>query len=233
MPDHTRRRLLVGGAAAAAGTWVAPSVLTLDRVVAATGSCGPAPVQVDWTDHTSGTFTPVPSSITANDGTTVTITTIESSGANYPPYGFMVFNGTTGARADSLILSMENAKKPAKDWVEVIFEFSRPVQVCFEFLDIDRWPNAWEDRLTLDGRIGGAGGTRIDIGAADVVTGPNCAVVATNTIQAVGTAVGNGSAAGNADVSYPAEIDYLRIHYDDPPGWKEIQFIGIHDLRWC
>ncbi len=232
--DHGRRRLLVGGAAAAAGTWVAPSVLTLDRVVAATGSCGPAPVQVDWSDHTTGgVFTPVPASLTANDGTTVTITTTDSGGANYAPYGFMVFAGTTGARVDSLILSMKDAKKPAEDFVEIEFSFSRPVQVCFEFLDVDRWPGAWEDRLTLDGRLGGPAGTRIDVTAADVVTGPECALVATNVVQATGTAVANTSSAGNAEVNYPAEIDYLKIHYDDPPGWKQVQFIGIHDLRWC
>ena len=42
--DPDRRRLVAGGAVATAALWAAPSVTTFDRVAAATGSCGIAPV---------------------------------------------------------------------------------------------------------------------------------------------------------------------------------------------
>lgn len=76
--QYGRRRLLVGGTAAAAGMWVAPAVLSLDRVAAATGTCGAAPLQVDWSDYSPSN--PAPSSVTANDGTVVTLSTSDPFG---------------------------------------------------------------------------------------------------------------------------------------------------------
>lgn len=73
----TRRRLILGGAAAAGAAWVAPAVVRVDRASAAPSSC--ADVTIPWTSVT-GTN---PWTATGSNGTvTVTVTvTASASGA--------------------------------------------------------------------------------------------------------------------------------------------------------
>lgn len=215
--------MLAGGSAICAGAWVTPSVLTLDRVSAAVGSCGTAPVQVDWSAYTNT----MPNSVTANDGTVVTITRSDPFGVADPGFFGSVFGGTLSLADNPMLMAMSNANNG--EFTEIVFSFSTPVQLCFDFVDVDRGLGSWEDTMIITGTNGG---TAVGLNAGDFVTGPANTFVATNEV--VGTASSaNSQTNGNVTVNYPAAVDVVRIRHRDDTTWTGFQFIGIHDLRWC
>lgn len=216
--------MLTGGSALAATAWLAPSVITTDRVAAATGSsCAAPPIQVDWSAY-AGTF---PTSVTANDGTVVTINVSDPLGVSDPSLHGSVFNGTTSTVDNPLLMAMDGANNG--DYTQIVLRFSNPVNLCFDFIDVDLGVNVWEDTMQLRGTLSG---TVVPITAADVVTGPANTFLSTNTI--IGTASSsNTSTDGHVTVNYPSPINRLRIRHRDNSAWSDFQYIGIHDLRWC
>ncbi len=220
------RRHMLAGSAVAAGVWVAPSVLTLDRVAAATGSCGVAPLRFDWS--TIAPTSSMPASITANDGTVVSFALSGSTGLLASGYTGNVRTGQRGARNDYMALGMSGARNGAG--VTLTMSFSQPVQVCFEVLDVDRANNSWEDSLTFTASVGG---TNVPISAVDL-TPVGTSVINVGTNGAIGVASEpNSSAAANLVFNAPSEVDRVVMTYFDVSKWTAVQVIGIHDLRWC
>ena len=206
--------------------WVAPAVLSLDRVAAATGSCGAAPLQVDWSDY--ATNSTAPSSVTAADGTVVTLSTSDPINVAGPrhfttrtePYG-----GEQGFLASEMVGGNNG------EYVEITLAFSKPVQLCFTLLDVDRRVNRWEDTVILNGTLGGV---PVTLTSTDIVTGPANTVVANNTIRGILNSNTPGpSADANATITYPSEIDNLIVRHTDITSWTSGQIIGIYDLLWC
>ena len=191
------------------------------------GSCGIPPVQVDWSAF-SNTF---PTSVTAADGTVVTITLNDPFGVADPTFFGRVFGGTLSTLDNPLLMAMRNAT--GGQFTSITFGFSRPVDLCFEMLDIDRGnPNpadAWEDTIDVNGSLGGV---PVALGVGDIATGPANMVIGPNSIR--GTAGSdNASTNGNAEVTYPSAIDSVEIRHSDDTTRPGFQFIGIHDLHWC
>ena len=217
-----RRKVLAGGALTAAA-WVTPSVVGLDRVAAAEGSCGVAPVQVDWTANADQ----FPTSVTAADGTVVTISTLDPFGVADPAFMGRVWNGTLSSRDNPILMAMTNAT--GGQFTELQFTFSNPVQLCFELIDVDRGQGSWEDTMEM---IGTLNGTLVTLTAGDIATG------ATNTVSGPNTLLGTTLAAqtattGNATVIYPSNVDTFVIRHRDDSSFNGFQYIGLHDLRWC
>ncbi len=204
---------------------MAPSVLTIDRVAAAVGTCGVAPVQVDWTS-VAGTF---PTQVTANDGTIVSIATVDPFGVADPSFLGLAFGGTTGALDNPLIMAMDNATNG--DYTEIVFRFSRPVAPCFSLLDVDEgnFPTGWRDGVIFTGTNGA---TTVNLGPGDIVTAPGNAIVGPNEVVGIAS-VPNNSTDGQVDVTYPSPITQLRIRHVDDSTFTGFQYIGIHDLHWC
>lgn len=224
-PSTTRRYLVLSGSALAATAWVAPSVIGIDRVAAAVGTCGAPQLQIDWSAY-AGTY---PSSITANDGTTVSITVNDPFGVGDPGFLGLVFNGTTSTLDNPLIMAMDNATNG--DYTELIFSFSQPVAPCFSMLDVDfgNFSTGWEDTVVFNGTLGG---TAVPLGVGDITTYPGNAFAGTNTV--VGTAnVPNSSTDAQIDVSFPSAIDQLSIRHLDNSAFTGFQYVGIHDFSWC
>ena len=225
-PHVNRRQFVASGSAIAAGAWVAPSITGFDRVAAATGSCGTAPVQVDWSDYANDTT--VPGSITANDGTVITITTADAWSVGHST-NFTVRNGTMGGLQDYLRTVMVGGNNG--EYVQVRFNFSQPVQLCFTLLDVDRSSGNWEDTIVIRGRLSG---TPVTLTPADMVTGPANTVIGNNRIRGIlNNNTPSTSPDGNADVNYPSPIDRLVVRHRDDTSWTGLQWIGIHDFRWC
>lgn len=220
------RRQVLAGSAVAAGVWVAPSVLTLDRVAAAAGSCGVAPLRFDWS--TIAPTNSMPSSITANDGTVVRFALSGSTNLLENGYTGNIRTGTRGGRNDYMALGMSGARNGAG--VTLTMTFSQPVQVCFEVLDVDRANNSWEDSLTFTASVGGS---NVPIGSGDL-TPVGSSVVNVGSNGAIGVASEpNSSDASNLIFSAPSEVDRVEMRYFDLTRWTAVQVIGIHDLRWC
>ena len=215
----------MSGSAIAASAWVAPSVLKIDRVAAAVGTCGTPPVQIDWTAH-AGTF---PTSITANDGTAVSIATNDPFGVADPSFLGLAFNGTTGALDNPIIMAMDNAT--GGDYTEIIFRFSQPVAPCFSMLDVDfgNFATGWQDTILFDGTLSGAA---VPLGAGDIVTSSGNTFVGPNEVVGTGN-VANNSTNGQIDISYPAPINQLSIRHVDSSAFNGFQYVGIHDFSWC
>ena len=217
------RRRVLGGGAVAAAVWVSPSVIGLDRVAAAQGSCGFAPVQVDWSDH-SDTF---PTMVTANDGTVVTIQALDPSGVANTNLLGRVFPATLSGRDEPIIMAMSGASNG--QFTELVFTFSTPVHLCSELIDVDRAQNGWEDTMEMFGTLNGVA---VDLTASDVVTGPTNTFVGTNTLVGTGPAA-QAATDGNATFNYPSPIDSFTLRHRDNSTFTEAQYIGMHDLRWC
>jgi hypothetical protein len=217
---------MIGGPVAAAGAWVAPSVLTLDRVAAATGTCGAPAVQVDWSDWTPSD--PAPGSVTANDGTIVTLSSSDPLGVAGPDH-FTLLNDTLGGTSDFLASEMDGASNG--QYVDITLAFSTAVQLCFTLLDVDRNSIRWEDTVTVMGTLSGV---PVTLTPSDIVTGPDNTFVASNTIRGILNGnTADSSAGANATVAFPSPIDEVVIRYSDVSIWTAGQMIGIHDLLWC
>lgn len=217
----SRRRALTGALAVGGTTWIAPSIVALDRVAAATGSCGTPPVQVDW----SPLINTYPTSVTAADGTTITISVSNPFGVADPFYTGRVFGGTLNGRDNPLLLAMEGGNNGEN--LVARFVFSKPVQLCFNLVDVDAAAGGWEDTVEIRGTNGGVA---VDLGPADIVTGAANTFITTNTIRGLTSTT---SATGNAEVSFPAAIDVLEVDYSDQSTAIGFQFLGIHDFSWC
>lgn len=202
---------------------MAPAVTTFDRVSAATGTCGTAPVQLDWSNESNNS---TPGTITASDGTDVTFTLVSASqpGSN----NFRVRHITRGNLQDMLYLEMSGGG--ASDSIVIRMDFDTPVDPCFTLIDVDRSRGRWEDTVAV---VGTNGGTPVNLGAGDFnFFGTGATYLGTNTVRGV-FSVGSTSPAANVDVIYPSPVDQVTITYSDVTSWTTGQFIGIHDLRWC
>lgn len=220
------RRHMLAGSAVAAGAWVAPSVLTLDRVAAATGSCGVAPVRFDWS--TIAPTTSMPASITATDGTVVSFALSGSTGLLLSNYNGRIRTGQRGGRSDYMALGMSGARNG--NGVALTMSFSQPVQACFEVTDVDRANNSWEDSITFSASLAGA---NVPLSAADLVP-QGASVVNVGANGAIGVASeGNSSSLANLMFTAPSDVDQVVMNYFDISNWTSTQVIGIHDLRWC
>jgi len=221
--EISRRRAITGGTVVATSTWLAPSVLRLDRAGAAVGSCGVPPVQVDWSDYTN-TF---PNSVTAADGTVVTITVTDPDGVGDLGFLGLVLGGTISTLDNPMIMAMENATNG--DLTRIQFDFSSPVDLCFDLLDVDRNGGGWEDTMEMTGSLGGVA---VPLGAGDIATGPANDFIGANTIRG-NSPVPNNLATANATITYPSAVDQVIVEHRDDSTFTGFQFIGIHDLRWC
>lgn len=218
----SRRKFLIGSGAATAA-WIAPSIVSFDRVGAAVGSCGTPPVQIDWSPA-AGTY---PTSVTANDGTVVTLTLSDPFGVADPGYFGSVFNGTTSGLDNPLLLAMSGAR--LGQYTRVQFDFSNPVAPCFELVDVDYASGSWEDTLIISGDLGGTG---VPLTASDISTGSANIYNGTNTVLGVAPAA-SSTANGNVTITYPSPVDRIVIEHRDDSSWTAFQYIGVHDLRWC
>ena len=115
------------------------------------------------------------------------------------------------------------------EFTSIQFDFSAPVQPCFELLDVDRATGGWEDTMEMTGTLAG---TAVDLGASDFATGSVNGFLTTNTVRGTGSAPNNATT-GNLTVNYPASIDRLIIEHRDDSTATAFQYIGIHDFRWC
>ena len=166
-----------------------------------------------------------PTSTTATDGTVVTITKSDPDGVADPVLFGLVYAGSLNGRDNPLVMAMERARRG--DGTSIRFNFSQPVQLCFNLVDVDASNRSWEDTIEL---IGTNGGAAVNLGAADFVTGAANTYLTTNTVR--GTSSTN-TATGNIEVNYPAPIDQLIIEHRDDSRGRDFQFIGIHDFFWC
>ncbi len=218
----TRRAMVGTGAVVGAGAWVAPSILSYDRVAAAIGSCGTKPVQVDFSNWANQT---IPGSITANDGTTVTVTVSDPDGVQDGFWNFRAFNGTINGRDNPAITGMSNAN--FNEGVTVTLSFSTPVQPSFFLVDVDRATNSWEDRVRVVGFLGGGGS--ID---------PDSLTIGGSAVQVINPRLVEGVSSSNSsnsevEVDFQDLVDTIEIRHFDETGWTSFQWIGVHDLHWC
>jgi hypothetical protein len=220
------RRQVLAGSAVAVGVWAAPSILTLDRVAAAAGSCGAAPLRFDWS--TIAPTATMPSSITADDGTVVSFALGGSTGLLATGYTGNVRTGRRGARRDYMALGLVGANNGAG--VTLTMSFSQAVQACFEVTDVDRANGSWEDSISF---TASNGGTNVAISGADLVP-QGTSVVNVGANGAIGVASeGNNSSRANLLFTAPTNVDQVVMSYFDNTTWTSTQVIGIHDLRWC
>lgn len=214
----SRRRAHTAALAVGGTTWIAPSIVALDRVAAATGSCGTPPVQLDWTTL-ANTF---PTDATAADGTTIDITLFNSFGVADPTFFGRVWGGTLNGLGNPLLLAMENGNSGEN--LIARFDFSKPVQLCFNLVDVDAAAGFWEDTVEIRGTNAGV---PVNLGPADIVNGSANTFLATNTVRGLTPTT---SATGNIEVSFPGAIDRLEIDYSDQSTATDFQFLGIHDF---
>lgn len=217
------RRAVVGtGAVVGAGAWVAPSILSYDRVAAAIGSCGTKPVQVDWTNWANQT---VPSSITAADGTTVTVTVADPDNVQDSTWDFRVYSSTINGRDNPAITGMEDASNG--DGVTITLQFSTPVEPSFFLVDVDRSNGSWEDRVEVLGFLGGGGAIDPD---SLTVGGSAVQVISPRLVEGVSSSSSSNS---EVEVDFQELVDTIQIRHFDDTGWDRFQWIGVHDLHWC
>lgn len=216
-----RRTMLKAGAVATAGIWVAPTVLSLDPVAAAAGSCLVPSRQVDFSRFAGSAL---PSSFLSDDGSvTVTFSVSDPWGRQEPGYEGVAWTSTLNGLDNPVITAMENAR--FGQYVDLVFTFSTPVCPTFSLVDVDRSTWSWEDTVRVTGSHGGTtyDPAAMNVGGAQVQVSPN-------TVR--GTA-STSSAAGNVEVVFDQPITRLEIRHQDNSSWSAFQWIGIHDFHWC
>lgn len=218
----SRRSMVGAGAVVGAGAWVAPSILSYDRVAAAIGSCGTKPRQVDWTDFAGQT---VPGNVNAADGTTVTVTVSDPSNVQDTTWNFRVFNGTINGRDNPAITGMRGDSGTAG--VTITLEFSTPIQPSFFLVDVDRATNSWEDSVEVVGFLGG--GTGFDPDSL-TIGGGAVQVITPRLVEGV---FSSNSTNSEVEVDFQDLVDRIEIRHFDTTAWNNFQWIGVHDLHWC
>ncbi len=217
----SRRGALKTGAIAGVGLWAAPSILTLDRVEAAVGSCGLKPAQVAFSTWAGGL---VPSTFTALDGTVVTMSQSDPSGVQDGYWRMRSFWGTINGVANPAITGMSGANFGAG--VTVTFTFSIPVQPSFFLVDIDSGGGGgWEDTVQVTGSLGGS-----PVNPASLLTGADNIQISPNTVRGINP---SNTTAGNIEVDFQQPIDTLTVFHYDVTNLTGFQWIGIHDFHWC
>jgi hypothetical protein len=214
-------------AAAGAGLWVAPSVLTFDRVAAAVGSCGTKPVQVDFSTWAGNLVPQVPSSFFAADGTEVWMSIDDSDGVQDSYWQMRAHPGTFNTLDNPAVTGMTRARRG--DGVTVTFTFSNAVMPNFWLADVDALAgnrSGWQDYVSVHGTLNG--GAPIDPVFSNV--GSDMTNISATTVRGENWSVDENS---NAEVDFETPIDTLVIrHYDDSKR-RGFQYIGIHDFHWC
>jgi len=231
----SRRGALKTGAIAGIGLWAAPSILTLDRVEAAVGSCGLKPAQVTFSTWAGA---PVPSTFTALDGTVVTMSQSDPSGVQDANWSMRSYGGTINGLPNPAITKMSEATRGVG--VTVTFTFSIPVQPNFFLVDIDSSgggnhgdkkkdhgdkKEGWEDTVQVTGSLGGTA-----VNPATMATGADSVQISTNTVRGISP---SDTTAGNVEVDFQSPIDTLTVFHYDVTRRTGSQWIGIHDFHWC
>ena len=219
----SRRRMLQAGAAASAGLWVAPAILSMDAAAAATGSCGAPPRRVDFSRFNPGYL---PANFTSDDGSVaISFTMSDPNNVQVPLYAGRI--ATMNTLDHCVQTAMQNAT--GGDQVRLRFDFSVPVCPQFYLADVDRdtsASNPFEDTVTVIGRLGG--GPRID--PASMAVGGAQTQINPRTVRGL---YPTGGADGNVLVTFDQPIDRLVIRHRDVSTFAGFQWVGIHDFHWC
>jgi hypothetical protein len=213
--------MLKAGAVASAGIWAAPSILSLDPVAAAAGSCLSPSRQVDFSRFAGSAL---PGSFLSDDGSvTITFSMVDPWGRQQAGYKGVAWNGVLNGLDNPVITAMQNARNG--QYVDLIFNFSVPVCLSFSLVDIDRATNSWEDTVRVIGSNGGAtvNPAAMNVGGAQVQ-------VNANTVRGTSS---TSSATGNVGIVFDQPITRLEIRHQDNTSWTAFQWIGIHDFSWC
>ncbi|MEQ8841709.1 MAG: hypothetical protein RIB98_12075 [Acidimicrobiales bacterium] len=217
----SRRTLLKSGAAASAAIWAAPSILSLDAVAAAAGSCLVPTRQVDFSRFANSRL---PSSFLSDHGSvSITFAISDPWGRQDPSYRGFVFNGGLNGRDNPVVTGMNNARNG--NYVDLVFTFSVPVCPTFWLIDVDRASSSWEDTVRV---IGSNGAGTINPSAMNV--GGAQTVVSANTVRGNTSTSGSN---GNVEVVFDQAITRLEIRHQDNSNWTAFQWIAVHDFLWC
>lgn len=140
-----------------------------------------------------------------------------------------------GGVIKAYFLMQINPTVPATQFIQTEIEFDRPVtslQFNIDGIDVQ---NTSADIVTVDGFLGGTGGTVVAPGLTKQVPASTVFSIAGNVMTGLSGAISNGSNLGNAVVSFPGPVDTVRIHYRGtnassvPPFG---QYIGIRDMSF-
>lgn len=212
------------GAAASAGAWAAPAILTLDGGAAAAGSCAAPPRRVDFSRFSGN----LPSSFLSDDGSvTIGFSMADPFGVQDPSWNGVIHPGNMNGLDNPVVTAMSGAT--FGDFVRLRFTFSVPVCPVFSLVDVDRTEftsNDFEDTVRVSGRNGG--GPRIDpasfgLGGAQTQINPR-------TVRGISATSG---ASGNVLVTFAEPITRLVIRHQDVSSLSGFQWVGIHDFHWC
>lgn len=212
------------GAAASAGMWAAPSILTLDGGAAAAGSCAAPPRRVDFSRFSGN----LPSTFSSDDGTvTINFSMADPFGVQDPTWNGVIHPGNMNGLDNPVVTAMAGATFGA--YVRIRFTFSQPICPVFWLVDVDRTEftaNDFEDTVRVVGRNGG--GPRIDpasfaLGGAQMQVNPR-------TVRGISS---TSSTTGNVLVTFDQPITRLNIRHRDDSALSGFQWIGIHDFHWC
>ena len=215
--------MLKTGAAASAGIWAAPSILSLDRAAAAVGSCSTPPRRVDFSRFSGN----LPSNFLSDDGSvSITFTQADPFGVQSASWDGVIYPGLMNGLDNPVVNGMSGAT--GGDFVRFRFDFSVPVCPSFYIVDVDRTQgtsNDFEDTVVVVGRNGGP---RID--PASFVLGGAQTQINPRTIR--GT-IPSSTGTGNVLVTFDEPITRLVIRHRDDSSLSGFQWIGIHDFHWC
>lgn len=216
--------MLKTGAAATAGLWAAPSILSLDRAAAAVGSCAAPPRRVDFSRFTGN----LPSTFLSDDSTvTISFSMADPFGVQDPAWDGVIWTGTMNGLDNPVVNGMSGAT--GGDFVRLRFDFSEPVCPTFFLTDVDRTQgttNDFEDTVRVVGRD--SLGNRVDPAAMNV--GGAQTQINPRTVRGL---YGTGGADGNVEVVFDQPIVRLVIRHSDESSLSGFQWIGVHDFHWC
>lgn len=220
----SRRAMLTAGAVASVGVWAAPSILSLDRAAAASGSCATPPRRVDFSRFSGN----LPSTFTSDDGSvTIDFTMSDPFGVQEPSWDGVIYPGLLNGLDHPVVNGMSGAT--GGDWVRFRFDFSEPVCPTFYLVDVDRNSSGFgpfEDTVVVFGRDGG--GSRID--PASLVLGGAQTQINARTVRGVSS---SSSATGNVLVTFDEPITRLVVRHRDDSSLSGFQWVGVHDFHWC
>lgn len=216
--------MLKTGAAASAGLWVAPSILSLDRAAAAVGSCGAPPRRVDFSRFSGS----LPSTFLSDDSAVqINFSMVDPFGVQDPAWAGVIWTGTMNGLDNPVVNGMTGAT--GGEFVRFRFDFSEPVCPTFFLTDVDRsqgTSNDFEDTVRVVGRT--SAGARI--GPAAMNVGGAQTQVNARTVRGI---YGTSGADGNVEVVFDQPITRLVIRHSDESNLNGFQWVGVHDFHWC